>query len=800
MAEAGYKNRRLCTFALIFHGILLSADAGSITWHEPPPSQIVTDVTVTFTSSKILTKGSLNEELSFNFSLTADLAIVSVTIQLDGNVVATYFPSLATVTVESPYFSRFNATWVPTKLTLIVLNVTSADKGQYRCEVLTTGGGINRWKRIIEVEVFERPKIIEVSGFSVPEGGNTTLKCLAEGKPTPNITWTRLSDKSNITSTRLSDGSVISRTLLNITKQDAILGYRCTAINGVGNPDTRDVFIDVQFAPEKASLSTNVSTVPVVCAGMVVKFTCTVEANPKVDTFALYENGRMISDKTDTGVWITTLGTGGEVTYKCEANNSIGTGSSENISFTIEVSASATAVCNGIVAREGQNVTLGCNGFGLPAPSISWFNESNVVMENGRIWSLYDINRNMAGQYTCTASNSCGHDSQKIDVVVQYHVEATGSGENATVPEGGAKKFSCPVAGNPTPNIKWFKGSELRGTPISNEKELEATENGCYTCLASNSLGTSVSITQCLTIVYESSSTVPSTTVSEDFKCNCPNDKETTLSVVIGVLVIIIVVLIAVIIWQQKKLRSIGNKRPYEVPEEKDTGCYDNEIAMKHVDPTHLRPKNSTQQQIPNEQEYMPLQGISPTGEGSISPESLGPNVEYAPLDVRTRSWEVARNDVKVEKIIGKGAFGQVAAGTAKNLPFRSGTITVAIKMTKANAPKTDKGDFEAELELMKTLKPHPHVIRLLGCVTESEPLLVLIEYVPYGDLLGYLRKSRGLNDTYYKDPDIKPKTSLTSQQLMKFAWQIADGMSYLSLRKASLSLRDGTTRIAYKN
>ena len=65
-----------------------------------------------------------------------------------------------------------------------------------------------------------------------------------------------------------------------------------------------------------------------------------------------------------------------------------------------------------------------------------------------------------------------------------------------------------------------------------------------------------------------------------------------------------------------------------------------------------------------------------------------------------------------------------------------------------------------------------------------SEPLLVLIEYVPFGDLLGYLRKSRGLNDTYYKDPDIKPKTSLTSQQLMKFAWQIANGMSYLSSKR----------------
>ena len=78
---------------------------------------------------------------------------------------------------------------------------------------------------------------------------------------------------------------------------------------------------------------------------------------------------------------------------------------------------------------------------------------------------------------------------------------------------------------------------------------------------------------------------------------------------------------------------------------------------------------------------------------------------------------------------------------------------------------------------------------------------MVLIEYVPYGDLLGFLRKSRGLDDTYYKDPDIKPKTSLTSQQLMKFAWQISDGMSYLSLRKASISSRDGASasRIAYK-
>ena len=73
-----------------------------------------------------------------------------------------------------------------------------------------------------------------------------------------------------------------------------------------------------------------------------------------------------------------------------------------------------------------------------------------------------------------------------------------------------------------------------------------------------------------------------------------------------------------------------------------------------------------------------------------------------------------------------------------------------------------------------------------LNCLISSEQLLVLIEYVPFGDLLGYLRKSRGLKDTYYKDPDIKPQSNLTSQQLMKFAWQIADGMSYLSAKSVS--------------
>ena len=56
---------------------------------------------------------------------------------------------------------------------------------------------------------------------------------------------------------------------------------------------------------------------------------------------------------------------------------------------------------------------------------------------------------------------------------------------------------------------------------------------------------------------------------------------------------------------------------------------------------------------------------------------------EYAPLHPGTRSWEVERQNVTIEKVIGKGAFGQVAQGKALNLRGSEETVTVAIKMLK---------------------------------------------------------------------------------------------------------------------
>lgn len=68
---------------------------------------------------------------------------------------------------------------------------------------------------------------------------------------------------------------------------------------------------------------------------------------------------------------------------------------------------------------------------------------------------------------------------------------------------------------------------------------------------------------------------------------------------------------------------------------------------------------------------------------------------------------------------------------------------------------------------------------------------MAITEYVPYGDLLGYLRKSRGLNDTYYNDPDFEPQSSLRPKQLFRFALGIADGMNFLSSKKVHCVLQN---------
>ena len=52
--------------------------------------------------------------------------------------------------------------------------------------------------------------------------------------------------------------------------------------------------------------------------------------------------------------------------------------------------------------------------------------------------------------------------------------------------------------------------------------------------------------------------------------------------------------------------------------------------------------------------------------------------------------------------------------------------------------------EFLDEIQLMKAVDSHRNIVSMIGCCTVVEPMFLLVEYVPYGDLLHYLRKHRG--------------------------------------------------------
>jgi Protein tyrosine and serine/threonine kinase/Receptor family ligand binding region len=136
--------------------------------------------------------------------------------------------------------------------------------------------------------------------------------------------------------------------------------------------------------------------------------------------------------------------------------------------------------------------------------------------------------------------------------------------------------------------------------------------------------------------------------------------------------------------------------------------------------------------------------------------------------------WELARENVILNRRIGEGAFGTVYGGEAL-IKDTEGWIPVAIKTLKPHALPEARLDFLAESEVMKRFD-HKNIVKLLAVCLQKEPLFMLSEFMLYGDLKTFLLARRHLVDDKIHDDsnDISPK------RLTLMALDIARGLSYL--------------------
>ena len=122
--------------------------------------------------------------------------------------------------------------------------------------------------------------------------------------------------------------------------------------------------------------------------------------------------------------------------------------------------------------------------------------------------------------------------------------------------------------------------------------------------------------------------------------------------------------------------------------------------------------------------------------------------------------WEIPASDLIINKNekLGSGAFAAVYKGYLKgknplfekigNLHFalemaeNSGN-EVAVKMLHEHADESSREELRKEIDFMKTLGFHPHVLNMIGCVSSLYDPLLIVEYCANGDLLTLLRKNK---------------------------------------------------------
>lgn len=127
---------------------------------------------------------------------------------------------------------------------LQIESVMPQDAGDYVCQI---GDGDRDQTHTVEILVPPSIRTSPASGqLTARKGGTITLECKASGNPVPSIQWSR-KDNSLPSGEKSVEG--VSITLEKIDRHQAGV-YQCTASNGVGEPVTIDMQLDVLYPPE----------------------------------------------------------------------------------------------------------------------------------------------------------------------------------------------------------------------------------------------------------------------------------------------------------------------------------------------------------------------------------------------------------------------------------------------------------------------------------------------------------------------------------------------------------------------
>ncbi|XP_046850988.1 fibroblast growth factor receptor 4-like isoform X2 [Xenia sp. Carnegie-2017] len=462
----------------------------------------------------------------------------------------------------------------------------------------------------------------------------------------------------------------------------------------------------------------------------------------------------------------------------------------------------------------GKRFSMNCEANGRPSPKVKWYKNGQLMsyMPDGKtplandtqVLIFHDVNPKHDGSYRCFVWNRVGNISTTYTVLAKevfITKPIITQMKNITAYEGDNVKATCKAFCDSLPHFQWavvegenatvrvldpnlskdefiWKGKNKRyhGVHILFINVTKKDERYYY-CVVGNNWGYDKTrfylhvIPRPMTPVSMSANQTFSSTISMLQQQPVEKDESVqssriSLYIVVSVAAIVLVIgsifaylLIFKCKKHKKRVFSVAGYHPRNYPrKERDL-----------LSSTSSSVSTSSTNPLLNNQRFRRLDsGLSDVSEMVMQ------------FDPR---WEINRENLNLLQVIGEGAFGKVLKAEAFGVGKQNfGKTIVAVKTLKDDATEAELMDLISEAEVMKSIGRHKNINNVIGCCTQNGPLLVVVEYAPFGNLREYLRERRP--DRNGETIPIEGEEKLCFRDFVSFSYQIARGMEYLSGRK----------------
>uniref|UniRef100_A0A3Q2V0Q4 Neural cell adhesion molecule L1 n=1 Tax=Haplochromis burtoni TaxID=8153 RepID=A0A3Q2V0Q4_HAPBU len=357
-----------------------------------------------------------------------------------------------------------------------------------------------------------RPTFLIPSGSSsskmVLRGDKLEMECIAEGLPTPHISWTKIS--GDLPSKRTSFLNYNKTLHIEEVSASDEGDYRCTAKNQFGSVH-HTIHVMVKAAPYWIDVPPrNLVLAP----GESGRLSCLASGTPKptitwaMNGISIENSPKDLSRKVEDDIIIfTDVQPGSSAVYQCNISNEYGyVLSNAFVNVLSEPPRVLTPPNKVYQIIKNHQALLDCSSFGSPMPKITWFKDSRssilqedpyILHDNGTL-EIRVAQAQHNGKYTCVATNSLGIYENHVYLEVKEPTRILKQPEYKEVQRGRSVVFECTVKHDPSliPTMTWLKDDgELPDDErlIVDSDSLTITDvteddAGVYTCIMNTTL------------------------------------------------------------------------------------------------------------------------------------------------------------------------------------------------------------------------------------------------------------------------------------------------------------------------